>query len=96
MAGIVGSPYFDKYLYSQKLPFLNLSFHHNLFFMNSCDWTLAEIRYRLFIICHNLQAFKICGGRELAGHRLSRCIETGIQILSLQALLMEIGSNNLF
>jgi len=71
MAGIVGSSNFDSYLCSQKLPFLNLSFHHDLFFMHSWDWTLAEIRYRLFMICDELQAFKICGGRELAGHRLS-------------------------
>jgi len=96
MAGIAGSPYFDNYLYSQKLPFLNSSFRHDLFFMHSWDWTLAEIRYRLFMICHELQAFKICGGRELAGHQLSRRAETAIQILSLQALLMEIGSHNLF
>jgi len=59
MSAIVRSPYFDSYLYSQKLPFLNLSFHHELFFMHSWDWTLAEIRYRLFLICHEIQAFKI-------------------------------------
>jgi hypothetical protein len=57
---------------------------------------LAEIRYWLFMICHELQAFEICGGRELAGHRLSRPAETAIQILSLRALLMEIGAHNLF
>jgi len=68
MAGIVGSPDFDSYLYSQILPFLNSSFHHDLYFMHSWDWTLAEIRYCLFMICHELHAFKICGGRELAGH----------------------------
>jgi hypothetical protein len=96
MAGIAGSPYFDNYLYSQKLPFLNSSFRHDLFIMHSWDWTLAEIRYPLFMICHELQAFKIRGGQELAGHRLSRRAETAIQILSLRALLMEIGSHNLF
>jgi hypothetical protein len=31
MAGIVGSPDFDSYLYSQKLPVLNSSFHHDLY-----------------------------------------------------------------
>jgi len=66
MAGIVGSPDFDSYLHSQKLPSLNSSFHHDLYFMYSWDWTLAEIRYCLCIICHQLQAFKICGGQELA------------------------------
>jgi len=83
MAGIVGSPDFDSYLYSQKLPFLNSSFNHDLYFMHSGDWTLAEIRYCLFMICHKLQAFKICSGRELACHRLSSWAGTGIQILSL-------------
>ena len=34
--------------------------------------------------------------RELAGHRLSRLAVTGIQILSLRALLMEIGTHNEF
>ena len=58
MSAIAGSPYFDSYVYSQKLPFLNSSFHHDLFFMHSWEWTLAEIRYRLFMICHELQAFK--------------------------------------
>jgi hypothetical protein len=48
------------------------------------------------MICHKLQAFKIRGGRELADHQLSRRAETAIQILFLQALLMEIGSHNLF
>ena len=65
MAGIVGSPYIDSYLYSQNLPFLNSSFHHDLFLMSSWDWKLVEIRYRLLIICHELQAFEICRGREL-------------------------------
>jgi len=92
MAGIVGSPCFDSYLYSQKLPFLNLSIHHELFFMHSWDRTSAEIRYRLHMIWHELQAYKICGGREHASHRLSHCAESGIQILSHWALLMEIGS----
>jgi len=96
MAGIAGSPYFDIYLYSQKLSFLNSSFRHDLFIMHSWDWTLAEIRYPQFMICHKLQAFKVGGGRELAGHRLSRRAETAIQILSLRALLIEIGSHNLF
>ena len=48
MSAIAGSPYFDSYLYSQKLPFLNSSFHQDLYFMYSWDWTLAEIRYCLF------------------------------------------------
>jgi hypothetical protein len=96
MAGIAASPYVDNYLYSQKLRFLNSSFRHDLFIMHSWDWTLAEIRYPLFMICHELQALKIRGGWELAGHRLSRQAETAIQILSLRALLMEIGSHNLF
>jgi hypothetical protein len=92
MAGIVGSPDFDSYLYYQNLPVLNSSFHHNLYFMHSWDWTLAEIRYCLFMICHELQVLKICGGREPASHRFSHWAETGIQILSRWALLMEIGS----
>jgi len=62
---------------------------------DSAEGALAEIRYRLFMICHKLQAFKICGARELAGHRLSRWAETAIRILSLRAVLMEIGSHNL-
>ena len=92
MAGIVGSPDFDSYMCSQKLAFLNSSFDHDLFFMHTWDWTLAEIRYRLFMICDELQAFMICSGQELAGHRLSLLAETGIQILSLRALLMKIDS----
>jgi hypothetical protein len=70
VAGIVGSPYFDNNLCAQKLHFLNLSFHQNLFFMHSWDQTLLEIIYRL--------------------------AETGIQILSLWALVMEIDSHHLF
>jgi len=92
MAGIVGSTDFDSYLYSQKLPYLNSSFHHDLYFMHSWDWMLAEIRYGLFMIYDELQAFKICGGWELAGYRLNVWAETGIQMLSLGALFMEIGS----
>ena len=65
MAGIVGSPYFDSYLYFQNLPFLNSSFHHDLLVMHSWDWKLVGIRYRLFMICHELQAFEICSGQEL-------------------------------
>ena len=57
---------------------------------------LVEIRYGLFMICHEDQAFEIPGGRELAGHQLGRRAETGIQILSLRELLMEISSHNLF
>jgi len=71
MAAIVRLPYFDSYLYSQKLPFLYSSLHHELFFMQTWNWTLAKIRYHLFMFCHELQAFKIRGGRELAGHQLS-------------------------
>jgi len=96
MSAIAGSPYCDSYLYSQKLPFLYSSIHHDLFFIHSSDWTLAEIRYRLLMICHELQAFKIWGWRELAGHRSSCWADTGIHILSLRALLMDIGSHNLF
>jgi len=59
MSAIAGLPYFDSYLYSQNLPFLNSSVLHNLFFMHSWVWTLAEIRYRLFMICHELQASKL-------------------------------------
>jgi hypothetical protein len=59
--------------------------------MQSWDWTLAEIGYPRLMICHELQAFKIRGWFEVAGHRLSHCAETGIPIPSLQALLMENG-----
>jgi len=31
MAGIVGSPDFNSYLYIQKLPVLNSSIHHDLY-----------------------------------------------------------------
>ena len=96
MAVILGLPYFDNYLYSLKLPFLNSSFHHDLFFMHSWDWELAEIRYCLFRMCHEHQVFKIYGGWELASHWLSLWVATGIQILCLRALLMDIGSHNLF
>jgi hypothetical protein len=96
MAGIAGSPYFDNYLDSQKLSFLNPSFGHELFFMHPWAWTLAEIRYRLFMISHELQVFKICGGWELASHRWSSGAEIAIQILSLRARLMEFSSRNLF
>ena len=68
MAAIAGSPYFDSYLYSQKLPFLYSSIHHKLFFMHSWDWTLAEISYRVFMICHALQVVKIRGGQGIASH----------------------------
>ena len=71
MAAIAGLPYFDNYLYSQILPVLNSSICHDVFVMRSWYWTLAEIRYQMFMICHELQAFKTCGGQELAGHRLS-------------------------
>jgi uncharacterized short protein YbdD (DUF466 family) len=36
IAGIVGLPDFDSYLYSQELPVPNSSFHHDLYFMHSC------------------------------------------------------------
>jgi len=71
MAEIAGSPYFDSYLYSQKLPFLYSSVLYDLIFMHTWDWTLAEIRYHLLMICHELQAFKICGGPQLASHWVS-------------------------
>jgi len=64
MAAISGFPYFDRYLYSQKQPFLYSSFHHDVFFMQTWDSTFAEIRYCLFMICHKLQAFKIRGVEE--------------------------------
>jgi len=72
MAAIAGLPYFDSYLYSHKLPYLYFSFHYDLFFMHTWDWTLAEIRYHLVMICHKLQAHKILGRWELAGHQSSR------------------------
>jgi len=56
MAGIAGSPYIDSYLYSPKLHCFNSSFHHDLFFMHSWDWTFEEIRDCLFMIWHELQA----------------------------------------
>jgi hypothetical protein len=68
MAAIAGLPNFDSYLYSQKLPFLNLSFHYALFFMHTWDCILAEIRYRQFMISFKLQAVKISTGWEFAGH----------------------------
>jgi hypothetical protein len=68
MSAIAGLPYIDSDLYSHKLPFLNSSFHHDLLFMHTWDWTLVEMRYCLFMICHELQAFKIRSVRELAGH----------------------------
>jgi hypothetical protein len=58
MSAMACSPYFDSYLYSQKLAFFYLSFYHDLFFMHCRDWTLAEIRNCLFMICHELQALK--------------------------------------
>jgi len=86
MAGIAGSPYFDSYLYSQKLRCPNSSFHHDLIFMHSWDWTLEEIRYRLFMICHELHA----GACQSPLEPLSR--DWHSDSLSLRALLMEIGS----
>jgi hypothetical protein len=65
MSVIAGLPYFDNYLYSQKLPFLYSSIHHDMFFMPTGDWTLVKIRCRLFMSCHDLPALKIRGGREL-------------------------------
>jgi hypothetical protein len=96
MAAIGGSPYFDSYLQSQKLPFLYLTFHYDLFFMHSWDWTLAKIRYCLVMICHELQALMICSGWELASYQLRCWAGSGIQILSLRALLMEIGLDHLY
>jgi len=68
MAAIAGSPNMDSYLYSQKLPFLYSRFHPDLFFKHSWDWTFADIRYRLGMICHKPQSFKVRRGRELTGH----------------------------
>jgi len=55
MAGIAGSPYFDSYLYSQKVHCPNLSVHHDFLHNHSWDWMLEEIRYCLFVICQKLQ-----------------------------------------
>jgi hypothetical protein len=76
--------------------FLFSSFHHDLFFMYTWHYTLAEIRYCLFMMCHDLQPSMILSGRELAHHQLSHWAETRILILSLWALLIEIRSHNLF
>jgi len=65
MAGITGSPYIDTNLHSQKPPFLNSSFDYNLLLLPSWDWMLADIRYHLFMISHQLGWFKICSGHEL-------------------------------
>jgi hypothetical protein len=35
LAGTIGLPYFDIYLYSQKVSYLNSSFHHDLIFICS-------------------------------------------------------------
>jgi hypothetical protein len=59
--------------------------------MHSWDWTLAEIRYPQYMICHKLQGFKICSGQGLAYQRLRHCAQSGIQVLSLQAYLLEIN-----
>ena len=56
MAGIAGSPYFDSYLYSQKLRCLDSSVHRDWFYMQAWDWTLEEIRCRMVTICNELQA----------------------------------------
>jgi hypothetical protein len=71
MSAIAGSPYFDSELYSQSLPFLNSSFHHDWLFMHFWDWTLAENRYCQFMMCYELRVSKIRTGREVAAHRLS-------------------------
>lgn len=55
MAGVGGSHYFDGYLHSHKLLCPNSSFQHGLFFMHFLDWTVEEIRYRLFLFGHELQ-----------------------------------------
>jgi hypothetical protein len=71
---------------TQKLRCPNSSFHHDLIFMHSWDWTLEEIRYRLFMICHELQA----GACQSPIEPLSR--DWHSDSLSLRALLMETGS----
>jgi len=71
LAVIAGLPYFDSYLDSEKLPFLYSNVHHDLFFMHTWDWTSAEIRYCLSMICHEVQAPEIHGGWDLSSHRLS-------------------------
>jgi hypothetical protein len=96
MHEIVGSPYIDNYLYSKRLAVINWSFHLDLFVIHSWDWTLAANRFCLIMISHELQAFKIYTGWECPGSRLSRRAETGVQILSIQPLFMEIGSHNPF
>jgi hypothetical protein len=64
--------------------------------MYTWDVTLAKIRYSLVMISHELQEFKLGAGLEVACHHWSPSAETAIQILSLRALVMEIGSYNLF
>jgi hypothetical protein len=59
LSAIAGSHYFHSDLYSQKLPFHYSSYHHDLFFMHTWDWTLAEIRHPLFVMYHEHLAFKI-------------------------------------
>jgi len=68
MASIAGSSYIDSNWYSQKLPFLYFSFHHDLFSMHTWHLMWAEFRYRLFMIHYELQVFNIRGGPELASH----------------------------
>jgi hypothetical protein len=68
MAGIVGLSYFDSDWYSQKQSCHNTSFHYDLVFLHYWDWILTDIGYHLFMIGHELQAFKICNEQELAGH----------------------------
>ena len=81
MAGIAGSPDLDSYWYSQKVPFLNWSFHHDVNFRNSADRTLPEIRYHIFMIWHEHLAFKICGGRDLASNQLICWAQIPIRIV---------------
>jgi hypothetical protein len=96
MAAIAGYPYFDRYMYSQNLLFLNWRLHPDLFFMHSCDWSWVEIKYRQVVNWHELQAFKSCSRWEIASHWLSRLLVTAVQIQSLRALLMGIALYNLF
>jgi len=90
MAGIAGSPYFDIYLDPQKLGCPNSSFHYDLILIQSWDWTLEEIRYSLFMVCHEVRA----GACQSPIEPLSR--DWHSDSVYLRALLMEICSHNLF
>jgi hypothetical protein len=54
MAGVVGSSYFDCYLFSHKLLSPNSSFQYDLFSMPLLNWMVKEIRHHLSMISHEL------------------------------------------